>query len=59
MGTEANSILIPLSGGGASIYTQPEGLFNDVNEVVDVLYGEGAPLTVWLDVAKGYLASDR
>lgn len=53
-----NTILVPIGESGESVEIDCLNLPKDVDHVLGILQAELAPLNVWLECAKAYLADD-
>lgn len=60
MAMNGREILIPMNQRSNQAISVPlEQLPDNTEEIMEVLFREAAPLAVWVDVAKAYLATDR
>ena len=53
---EENSLLVPIPGSDEAVEISLSSLPQDSEEVLDVLRAENAPLKLWRDVARAYMA---
>ena len=53
---EENSLVVPIPGSDEAVEISLSGLPQDSEEVLDVLRAENAPLKLWRDVARAYMA---
>ena len=53
---EEKSLLVPIPGSDEAVEIPLSALPQDSEEVLDVLRAENAPLKLWRDVARAYLA---
>ena len=51
-----NSLLVPVPGSDEAVEISLSSLPQDSEEVLDVLRAENAPLKLWRDVARAYMA---
>lgn len=54
-----SEIIIPINGTRDYIFVPLDELPDVPDVCIDVLFTEKAPLSVWMDVAKGYFARDK
>lgn len=52
-------IYVPIAGSDAAVELPVASLPDDVDDVLDVLRAEDAPLALWRDVARAYLSRVR
>lgn len=55
----AGQLLIPVYGSDEMVEVPLDALPEVVDDVIDILKAEGAPLALWLDLARAYLAQVR
>ena len=56
---ESSSLLVPIPGSDEAVEIPLAALPQDSDEVLDVLRAENAPLKLWRDVARAYIAKVR